>query len=191
MGASVQIALDKSRTGTYREIAAMGSNLILERAGRVFKWPKCKSRLIHDDSTDRFDTTIIPSEEGGCDNVNKNEASSSSQTQIQSDLDAISVPPDPLRSSELPETEACYESDMVGKNVHFVMFSPKGNHFRIHPETTLQSTTQIIRPEHFARESFGLKPLPPPPPVFSHESSFPLAKYLHDSREVRGGGSAK
>ena len=42
VGASVQIALGKSRAGTYRALAVMDSNLILERAGRVFKWPKCK-----------------------------------------------------------------------------------------------------------------------------------------------------
>ena len=50
----------KSRTGNYLVSAAMDSNLISERAGRVSKWPKCKSRLIHDDSLDRFDSVKLP-----------------------------------------------------------------------------------------------------------------------------------
>ena len=59
-GASVQIATNQSWVGTYRVVAVLDSNLILERATRLFKWPKCKTRMIHDAESERFDATIIP-----------------------------------------------------------------------------------------------------------------------------------
>lgn len=59
-GASVQIAMNHMWAGTFRVVCALGSNSILERASRLFKWPKCKTRLIHDMETERFDATVIP-----------------------------------------------------------------------------------------------------------------------------------
>ena len=67
-GASVQIAMNQSWVGTYRVVAVMDSNLVLGRATRLFKWPKCKTRMIHDAETERFDATIIPPSN---ENVNK------------------------------------------------------------------------------------------------------------------------
>ena len=57
---SVQISMNHSRTGTYRAVAVMDSNLILERTDRLYKWPKCKTRTIHDMETERFGATVIP-----------------------------------------------------------------------------------------------------------------------------------
>ena len=42
---SVGIAPRKRRIGTFRAVAHMQSNLIPERAGRLFKWPKFKTSL--------------------------------------------------------------------------------------------------------------------------------------------------
>ena len=40
-GASVEIAMNHSRVGTYRLVSVLGRNLILARDARLFKWPKC------------------------------------------------------------------------------------------------------------------------------------------------------
>ena len=59
-GASVQIAMNNSRVGTYRVVSVIDSNLALGRSNRIFKRPKCKTRMIHDFETERFDATAIP-----------------------------------------------------------------------------------------------------------------------------------
>ena len=46
IGSAVQITTDdKIRKGSYRAIGTLRSNLISELAGKVFKWPKCRTRL--------------------------------------------------------------------------------------------------------------------------------------------------
>ena len=59
-GASLRISPNHSRTGEYRVVSLLDSNLVLGRAIRLFKWPKCKTRSIHDMPNGRFDATKIP-----------------------------------------------------------------------------------------------------------------------------------
>ena len=59
-GSSVQIAMNHSRVGAYRVVSVLDSNLILDRSARLFKWPKCKTRMIRDAETERFDATVVP-----------------------------------------------------------------------------------------------------------------------------------
>ena len=59
-GSSVQIAMNQSWIGTYRVVSVLDRNLILDRASRLFKWPKCKTRTIRDVGTGRFGATVIP-----------------------------------------------------------------------------------------------------------------------------------
>ena len=129
----------------------MDSNLILERAGRVSKWPKCKSRLIHDESSARFDPTIIPTDEK--DAVRDNKASSSPHTQGERDplLDVVDISQDTLNRPDLQDAEIGGESDLMMESVHSIMFLPKGNRYHAHPDFTLKSLTQITFPEHPAR----------------------------------------
>ena len=158
MGASVQIALDKSWTGTYRVVAVMDSNLVLERAGRVFKWPKCKSRLIHDDSLDRFDSVIIPPEEEEIEKEKQKDIPSSSHSRppdISSGLDIVDESNDTLNHPELQEAEVD-ESDVVSEYLNCTMFRPKDNYFHIHPISAIESTTQITCPEHYANPKWTL-----------------------------------
>ena len=58
-GAAVQIATKQSWIGTYRVVSVLGSSLVLERANRIFKWPKCKTRVIHDLENERFGSTVV------------------------------------------------------------------------------------------------------------------------------------
>ena len=60
-GFSVQIAMNQSWVGTYRVVSVLDSNLVLERRSKIPKWPKCKTRVIHDMEAERFDSTIVDS----------------------------------------------------------------------------------------------------------------------------------
>ena len=165
MGASVQNALDKSWTGAYRVLAFMDSNLILERAGQVSKWPKCKSRLIHDDSLDRFDSSILSPPHPPPENVNKRKDTSSSPhlppVGENIGLDIVGDKDDALNHPQLQDAEVLDgvvdESDAVSGNLNCAMFRPKDTYFRIHPGNTFESTTQIMCPEHHANPNWSLK----------------------------------
>ena len=58
-GAAVQNSMKQSRIGTYRVVSVLDSNLILERANKLFKWHKNKTRAIHDLEDERFDQKVI------------------------------------------------------------------------------------------------------------------------------------
>ena len=105
----------------------MGSNLISERAGRVSKWPKCRSRLIHDDFTDRFDSSATPPEGNGNLNNDNGHASSSPRTQvdIQPNVDVVKIPSDTLNRPELQWAEIVDESDVVQESANCIAFLPK------------------------------------------------------------------
>ena len=154
----MQIALDKSWTGTYRVVAVIDSNLVLERAGRISKWPKCKSRLIHDDSLGRFDSVVLPPEEEGKEKEKRKDISRSSHSHplnVSSDLDIVSESSDTLNHPELQDAEVD-DSDAVSEYLNCTMFRPKDNYFRIHPISAIESTTQITCPEHYANPKWTL-----------------------------------
>ena len=58
-GVAVQIAIKQTWVGTYRVVSVLGSNLILDRANKLFKWPKNKTRVIHELEGERFDHAVI------------------------------------------------------------------------------------------------------------------------------------
>ena len=57
---TVQIAHKHRWIGAYRVIAKLHSNLILEKAGHVFKWPLFKTRLMPETDEERLDVITIP-----------------------------------------------------------------------------------------------------------------------------------
>ena len=120
---SVQIALDKSWTCDYRVLAVMGINLILERAGRVFKLPKCKSRLIHDDSMDLFDSTVIPPIIS--DQVNKDsDVASASQPPMANEQPHLDIADDlygELKRPEIREAEVMGDSGVARDSFNCTM----------------------------------------------------------------------
>ena len=59
IGSSVQIAVDKKWTGTFRVIAHSAGNILVERGNKILKWPKCKSRLVNQENHDEMDNIPI------------------------------------------------------------------------------------------------------------------------------------
>ena len=61
---TVQIAHDKRWRGSFRVVAHMHSNLILEQGGRLSKWPKYKTRLLYESPEEDFDNVLAPKKPG-------------------------------------------------------------------------------------------------------------------------------
>ena len=61
---SVQIAHKHRWTGTFRVVAHLNSNLILEKAGQLFKWPKYKTRLLEESPEEACDEALFPKKPG-------------------------------------------------------------------------------------------------------------------------------
>ena len=58
LGASVQICKNDKWIGTFRVVAVIRSNLVVERAGELLKWPQCKCRLIYETPMERMDLAV-------------------------------------------------------------------------------------------------------------------------------------
>ena len=146
--------MDKSWAGTYRVIAVVDSSLILERAGKIPKWPKCKSRLIHDESLERFDTVCIDPDPTG----NDTPGSSNSHVEHSANgYDWVEVKQDTLNQSAVINATG-EESEMVLGDLDSSMFRAKDNYFHIQPENTTDCFTLITCPDHYVDSKEGMTP---------------------------------
>ena len=105
---------------------------------------------------------------------NNNENSSSSpqtQVDVQPNVGVVEIPPDTLNRPELQGAEIVDESDVGEENANCITFLPKDNYFRIRPETTLKSTTQIICAGHYSASNLSVK--------YCYPLYFPMNHHLH------------
>ena len=130
-------------------LEALESNLMLARPARVFRRPKYKSRLSHDQSVDRFDTDEIPI--GAADNsitVVSNPPSSSTHPPLglQTGLDTSQISSESLEPLDATGAELSNDSDLFTDSPNCTTFRPKDTYRRIHPVSTLGELAQITCP---------------------------------------------
>ena len=146
VGSSVKIALRQSLTGTYRVLEAMGSHLILERAARVSKWPKCKSRTIRDKPIERPDTadTAPDSTENPTSENYPPIASPDAPLGLQTGSDSVFVPSESLVHPDVTRSKLYYDSENPNDTPNYPMVRHKDNYCRIHPGSITSAATKII-----------------------------------------------
>ena len=83
IGQTVQLAIGKAWVGSWRVVAVTTGNIIVEKGMKLVKWPKCKARIIHDDTLEPFDSVLIPEGHEEIPAV----LSDSSEKAIESDID--------------------------------------------------------------------------------------------------------
>ena len=178
VGASVQIAWGNVWSGTYRVLAVLDSNLVLGRAGRVSKWPKCKSRIIHDDSIRRFDTATIPNHDNEIVEKDNNDLAESSGLNdlVNPELDLCELPSEPLPQIEDEDIEV--QDDVLICE----MFRPKDTYIHIPPGNFVGSVTQVICPEHHTPEKWTIQDCGSL--FYSMNSGFPIPNTFLTSNKV-------
>ena len=60
LDSSVQVAYKRKWLGAFRVAAHQNSNLVLERSGKLPKWPKYKTRLITESPEENMDAMLFP-----------------------------------------------------------------------------------------------------------------------------------
>lgn len=60
VGGTVQLEIGKAWVGPWGVISVTSGNVVVEKGARLVKWPKCKARMIRDDTRAPFDSAPIP-----------------------------------------------------------------------------------------------------------------------------------
>ena len=136
-GSSVQIAIKQSWVGTYRVVSVLDSNLVLERANKISKWPKNKTRAIHDLENERSDHAVmepnlIESEKVGPAHLSplggKQQASSSSNNPPNTSDSGKKRAHDPITGRFVPMAEQNMELVDPPSTPHVIQFLAREIH---------------------------------------------------------------
>ena len=56
----MQLEICKAWVGSWGVLAVTSGNIVVGKGARLAKWPKCKARMIHDDTREPFEPIHIP-----------------------------------------------------------------------------------------------------------------------------------